>query len=111
MGGERGARRAALLAPDLGPIGGVDRLGLACQEGGLLRAEQLGQKQPALAVEELDLLRRQLHGVLPLGFLGEPPGLFVGLTPLPKITSSCLARSAYASSDRAAARSSCCRCI
>ncbi len=64
MGGKGGARRAALLAPHLGAISGIDPFRLARQQSGFFRAEQIGQEQPALAVEIVDLLRRQFHGVL-----------------------------------------------
>ena len=63
MGGKGGARRAALLAPDLGPVGIVDGDRLAREEVDLFLGEQLGQEQPAFAVEELDLLRREFHGI------------------------------------------------
>src|SRR5262249_36638099 len=61
MGGKGGARRAALLAPHLGAIGVIDIHRLAGEEIHLFLAEQFGQEQPALAVEEFDLLRRQFH--------------------------------------------------
>src|SRR4051812_16142073 len=72
MGGESGARRAALLAPYLRPLGAVDRLCLLRQQVDLLTAEQLGEKQPALAVEVVDLLLGQLHRFL-LAFSGQRP--------------------------------------
>src|SRR5207247_798365 len=74
MRGKGGARRAALLAPNLGPVGVVDANRLAREIIHFLGAEQLGQKQPAFAVEEFDLLRRQFHGVLSCGFLIVIPG-------------------------------------
>jgi hypothetical protein len=63
MGRKRGARRAALFAPDFGALLAVDRLGLVPEQFDLLRAEQLGQKQPAFGVETFNLLRREFHGI------------------------------------------------
>ena len=68
MGGKRRARRAALLAPHLRAVGGIDAFGLARQEGGFLGAEKLGKQQPTLAVEMFDLLRGQFHGISSFGF-------------------------------------------
>ena len=65
MGGKGGARRAALLAPHLGTLFVVDALRFARQQAHFLGAEQLGKKQPALAVEIVDLLLGQVHGVPP----------------------------------------------
>src|SRR5262249_28304944 len=62
MRGKGGARRAALLAPHLGTVGVIDVDRLAGEEIDLLLAEQVGQEQPALAVEEFDLLLGQFHG-------------------------------------------------
>ena len=62
MRGKGGARRAALLAPDLGPVGVVDGDRFAGEEIDLFLAEQFGQEQPALAVEMIDLRLRQFHG-------------------------------------------------
>src|SRR5262249_7667578 len=64
MGGNGRARRAAFLAPDLWSVGVVDGDGLARQEIDLLLAEQLGKKQPAFAVEMIDLLLGQSHDFL-----------------------------------------------
>src|SRR6516162_5155428 len=66
MGGKGGARRTALLAPDLGPVGVIDRNRLAREKIHFFLAEQFRQEQPALAIEELDLLRRQFHDVAPV---------------------------------------------
>jgi hypothetical protein len=73
MGGKGGARRAALLAPDLRTVGVVDALGLTRQEIGFLATEQLGEEQPALAVEIVDLLLRQFHEFSSLAFSGRSP--------------------------------------
>ena len=53
------------LAPDLGPVGVVDVERLACEEIHLLLAEQLGEEQPTLAAEELQLRVAQFHGAPP----------------------------------------------
>jgi hypothetical protein len=73
MRGKGGARRAALLAPHLGPVRVVDADGLAREIIHFLGAEQLRQEQPAFAVEEFDLLWRQFHGVLSCWFLFYSP--------------------------------------
>src|SRR5882724_7695792 len=62
MRGKGGARRAALFAPHLRAVGVVDAHGLLREQGYFFRAEQLGQEQPALAVEIVDLLLGQFHG-------------------------------------------------
>ena len=72
MGGKGGARRAALLAPHLRALGVVDALRLARQQRHFLGAEQFRQKQPALAVEIVDLLLGQFHGVPPRVFRAKP---------------------------------------
>jgi len=63
------AALALIFAPNLGPIGVVDVDGLASEIIHLLLSEQFGQKQPAFAVEEFDLLRCQFHGVSSFGFV------------------------------------------
>src|SRR5262249_46022038 len=79
MRGKGRARRTALLAPDLRPVGVIDADRLACEQVDLLLAEQLGQKQPALPMEEVHLLLRQFHGssslVLFCLFFSSWPGL------------------------------------
>src|SRR6266567_6557954 len=60
--GKGGARRARFLAPQLRPVGAVDRLGLAPQRRDLVRAEAIGQKEIAVVVERLQLLGREPHG-------------------------------------------------
>src|SRR4051812_3543303 len=72
MRGKRGARRAALLTPHLGPVGVIDADRLARQQADLLAREQLGQKQPAFVVEVVDLLPGELHGSYPRFFQPEP---------------------------------------
>ena len=72
MRGKGGARRAALLAPHLGPLGVVDAFRLARQQGHFFRAEQFRQKQPAFAVEIVDLLLGQLHGGSSSRFRAKP---------------------------------------
>ena len=47
-----------------GRLGVVDAHRLAREQGHFLGAEQFGQKQPALAVEIVDLLLGQFHGFL-----------------------------------------------
>ena len=69
MRGKGGARRAALLAPHLGPVGVVDADRLAREIGHFLGAEQLGQEQPAFAVEIVDLLLREFHVFSPFAFV------------------------------------------
>src|SRR5262249_42497834 len=63
MSGKCRARGTALFAPDFRPVGVVDAHRLGRQEIDFLRAEQLGKKKPAFAVENLDLLSRQFHRV------------------------------------------------
>src|SRR5436309_14909915 len=62
---ERRTWHATILASDCGTVCVIDALGLARQEGDLLGAEQFGEEQPALAVEEFDLLLGQFHGFPP----------------------------------------------
>src|SRR5712675_3666057 len=69
MRGKGGARRAALFAPHLRAVVIVDAHGLLRQQGYFFRAEQLGQEQPALAVEIVDLLLGQFHGGSSFWFL------------------------------------------
>ena len=59
---ERGARRAGLFPPDLLPILLEDLLGLVAQHRDLLLREALGEEEPALLVELLQLLGGELHG-------------------------------------------------
>ena len=61
MRGKGGARRAAFLAPHLGPVGVVDADRLAREQGDLLGAEQFRQKQPAFAIKIVDLLLSEFH--------------------------------------------------
>src|SRR5665213_248406 len=81
MGGKGGARRAALLAPYLGALGVVDALRLARQQRHFLGAEQFRQEQPALAVEVVDLLLGQFHGIPPHSIFSR----FAGSLPQPAL--------------------------
>src|SRR5262249_27020467 len=65
VGGESGARRAGFLAPDLLAIGPKNPVGLAAQKRDLLFGEAIRKKEVALLLEGFDLLRREIHGVLP----------------------------------------------
>jgi len=72
MRGKGGARRAALLAPHLRAIGVVNAHRLVGEQSHLFGTEQLGQEQPALAVEIVDLLLGQFHVASSFGFLFSP---------------------------------------
>jgi hypothetical protein len=86
MSSKGGARCAAFLAPHLGAIGIVNALRLARQQLDFLAGEQLRQKQPALAIEVIDLLLGQLHDAISLWF----PGL--GFTGSLRVPSSRISR-------------------
>src|ERR1700733_15145696 len=62
MGGKGRARRAALFAPHLRPVGVVDVDRLAREQRDLFRVETFRQKQPAFAIKVVDLLLSELHG-------------------------------------------------
>src|SRR5579863_1319719 len=62
MGGKSRARRAALFAPYLRPVGVIDGDRLACEQRDLFRVEKFRQKQPAFAIKIIDLLLSELHG-------------------------------------------------
>src|ERR1700722_680015 len=71
MGGKGGARSTALLAPYLRPVGVVDIDRLAREQRDLFSVEKFRQKQPAFAIEIVDLLLRELHGGSSRVSLGE----------------------------------------
>src|SRR5882672_2635976 len=60
---------AALFVPQLRAVVVVDAHGLVRKQRYFFRAEQLGQEQPALAVEIVDLLLGQFHGGSSFWFL------------------------------------------
>src|SRR3974390_1120424 len=62
---ERGARRAAFLAPDLLPVELEDVVGLDAQKRDLVFREAVRKKDVALLVEGPQLLVRQSHGRSP----------------------------------------------
>src|SRR6478609_355840 len=76
MGRKSGTRRAAALAPYFRAFGVVDGLSLARQQRHFFGAKQFGQEQPTLAIEVLDLLLGQFHGVLLAFSGGKPPCSF-----------------------------------
>src|SRR3954470_1560305 len=65
MRGKCGARRARLLAPDLPAVGPENAVGFAAQDRDFVFGETVRKEYVALLVEGLDLLRCELHGVLP----------------------------------------------
>ena len=65
VGGERGARRASLLAPDLLAVGFENLLALRAEHGDLVLGEAIGQEDEALVVEGFELLGRELHQLFP----------------------------------------------
>src|SRR5262249_56901094 len=65
VGGEGGARRAALLAPDLLAIAPENLVRFAAQNRDLLFGEAVREKHVTLLVEGLDLFGCEVHGVLP----------------------------------------------
>src|SRR5262249_48714404 len=65
VGGESGARRAGLLAPDLLAIAPENLVRFAAQNRDLLFGEAVREKHVTLLVEGLDLFGCEVHGVLP----------------------------------------------
>src|SRR5262249_17029315 len=65
MRGKGGARRPGLFAPDLLPVGGIDRLGLVAQRRDLGFGKTPRQEQIAVLDEWPQLLRAELHRVPP----------------------------------------------
>jgi hypothetical protein len=62
VGGEGGARRAGLLAPDFLAIELEDGVGFQAQERDLFLGEAVGEETVALLVESLELFGGKLHG-------------------------------------------------
>ncbi len=65
VGGEGGARRAGLLAPDLLAVELEDVVGFRAQERDLFFREAIGKEDVALLVEGAKLLGAELHGRAP----------------------------------------------
>src|SRR5665213_3498609 len=61
MRGEGGARRAGLLAPDLGAVDGVDRFGLVAQHRDFRLGKALRQEEVAFLSELPPLFGIELH--------------------------------------------------
>src|SRR4029077_11760135 len=67
--GERGARRAGFLPPDLGAVELEDRVALRAHQRDFVVGEAVGKIKIAKLVELTELLGGQSHGIPPAGRL------------------------------------------